>query len=73
MSGWAALILGVFLVAAAVLHGGVYSPGHDFVVNRFTGSYEFVPADEEDEASRRMPIHRRATRRLCLDASGTGG
>jgi hypothetical protein len=49
MSVRAALVLGVFLVLAALAHGGVYSPGHDFVVNRFTGWYQFVPAEDEGE------------------------
>ncbi|HLK10407.1 MAG TPA: hypothetical protein VKW76_03425 [Candidatus Binatia bacterium] len=47
----AAFVLGLFLVAAAAVHGGLYAPGHDFVVNRFTGSFQFVPADEGDEDS----------------------
>ena len=33
MSARAALILGFFLVVAALAHGGIYSAGHDFVVN----------------------------------------
>ena len=49
MSARAALVLGVFLVAAAVLLGGIYTAGQDFVVNRFTGAYEFVPADDVDD------------------------
>ena len=49
MSVRAALVIGLSLVAAAVLRGGIYSAGHDFVVNRFTGHYEFVPADEGDD------------------------
>ena len=48
----AGLLLGMFLLFAALLHGGIYSTGHDFVVNRFTGTFQFVPAeDEEDEAT----------------------
>ncbi len=63
MSVRAALVLGFLLVAAAFVRGGMYAAGHDFVVNRFTGHYEFVPADDyEDEAS---PAHRRV-RRLDL-------
>ena len=71
MSMRSALVRGLFLLAAALAHGGIYAAGHDFVVNRFTGWYEFVPADEEDEGgtSIRMPT---ATRR-CLDLSGTQG
>lgn len=48
MSVRAAFVLGVFLVLAALAHGGFYAAGHDFVVNRFTGHYEFVPGGEED-------------------------
>lgn len=44
-----ALVLGVLMVMAALVHGGIYSTGHDFVVNRFTGRYEFVPADDTGE------------------------
>lgn len=44
-----ALILGLLLAVAAVLHGGIYSAGHDFVVNRFTGTWQFVPAEDEGE------------------------
>lgn len=47
MSARAAFVLGVFLVLAALAHGGFYAAGHDFVVNRFTGQYEFVPGDDE--------------------------
>ena len=49
MSARAAFVLGLFLVLAAAVHGGVYSAGHDFVMNRFTGNWEFVPADDYDE------------------------
>ncbi len=49
----AALVLGVCILLAALVHGGIYAPGHDFVMNRFTGSFSFVPSaddawDEED-------------------------
>jgi hypothetical protein len=47
MTSRAAFVLGFFVVLAAFAHGGIYSAGHDFVVNRFTGRYEFVPAEEE--------------------------
>ena len=50
MTARAALVLGFFLVLAALVHGGFYSAGHDFVVNRFTGHYEFVPADDYDDS-----------------------
>ena len=48
MTTRAALVLGFCLIVAAFLHGGIWAAGHDFVVNRFTGHYEFVPSDEED-------------------------
>jgi hypothetical protein len=49
MTARAAFVLGVFLVLAALAHGGLYSAGHDFVVNRFTGVWEFVPADDYED------------------------
>jgi hypothetical protein len=49
MSVKAVLLLGTFLVVAGLLHGGIYSAGHDFIVNRFTGRFEFVPADGDEE------------------------
>jgi hypothetical protein len=54
VSARAALVLGICLILAALLHGGLYAPGHDFVVNRFTGHFQFVPSEddawgEEDE------------------------
>ena len=49
MTARAAFVLGLFLIVAALLHGGIYVAGRDFVVNRFTGQYEFVPADDYDE------------------------
>ena len=49
MSVRAALVLGFLLVLAALVHGGIWSPGNDFVVNRFTGAYEFVPGEEEED------------------------
>jgi hypothetical protein len=69
MSARAAFVLGLFLLLAALVHGGVYSAGHDFVVNRFTGQYHFVPAEEasdEDETpvgvSRTLTAHRPGAR-----------
>jgi len=50
MTARAAFLLGLFLVLAALVHGGFYAAGHDFVVNRFTGRFQFVPAQDEDEA-----------------------
>jgi hypothetical protein len=65
MTTKAAFVLGLFLVLAALVHGGIYAAGHDFVVNRFTGWYEYVPgADDgwEDEAgSRRAELCRTLT------------
>jgi hypothetical protein len=58
MSARAALILGFFLVVAALAHGGIYSAGHDFVVNRFTGYYEFVPSHEAEDAAEPIRAHR---------------
>ena len=51
MTGRTAFLLGLFLVLAALVHGGFYTAGHDFVVNRFTGRFQFVPAEDEDEAN----------------------
>jgi hypothetical protein len=61
MSVRAAFVLGVFILLAALAHGGFYAAGHDFVVNRFTGDYEFVP-DEGDDADASMAV--RACRTL---------
>jgi hypothetical protein len=69
MSARAALILGFFLVVAALAHGGIYSAGHDFVVNRFTGHHEFVPSDEAEEAA--DPIRTRRARMPYLDVLRT--
>jgi len=68
MTARAAFVLGLFVLLAALARGGVYSAGHDFVVNRFTGRFQFVPAEDEDEGST-APAHR-AT---CLDGTRTGG
>ena len=59
MSARAALILGMLLVIAAFVHGGVYTAGHDFVVNRFTGVYAFVPADDYEESDDARRVHTR--------------
>ena len=59
MSARAAFVLGLFLVIAAIVHGGLYSAGQDFVVNRFTGAYEFVPSDEYDEGDEAHRAHAR--------------
>ncbi len=49
MSARSALLLGLCLVLAALAHGGIYAAGHDFIVNRFTGRFQFVPAEDEGE------------------------
>jgi hypothetical protein len=68
MSVRAALVLGLLLLAAAFVRGGVWAPGHDFVVNRFTGQFQFVPAEDSEDDS--VPARRRAR---CLDlAVGQG-
>jgi len=54
MSVRAAVVLGIFAVLAALALGGIYVPGNDFVVNRFTGTYEFVPADDYDDEDATM-------------------
>ena len=46
-----ALVIGFFVTLASLLHGGIYAPGQDFIVNRFTGAVRFVPAEDSDEAS----------------------
>jgi hypothetical protein len=58
MTARAAFVLGFFVVIAALVHGGIYNAGHDFVVNRFTGRFEFVPA--EDELEDETPIASRS-------------
>jgi hypothetical protein len=49
MTARAAFVLGLFLLLAAMAHGGIYSAGQDFVVNRFTGRFQFVPAEDEGD------------------------
>jgi hypothetical protein len=60
MSVRTAFVLGLFAVLAALALGGIYTAGSDFVVNRFTGAWEYVPADEgyEDDATMRDVAHR---------------
>ena len=48
MSVKAAIVLGASLVLAALVHGGLYTAGHDFVMNRFTGWFQFVPSEDEE-------------------------
>jgi hypothetical protein len=69
MSARAALVLGFFLVVAALAHGGIYTAGHDFVVNRFTGYHQFVPSEETEEAA--DPIHAHRARMPYLDVLRT--
>ena len=45
MSARAAFVLGFFIVLAALVHAGLYVPGHDFVMNRFTGWFAFLPSE----------------------------
>jgi hypothetical protein len=76
MTGRAAFLLGLFLVLAALVHGGFYAAGHDFVVNRFTGRFQFVPAEDEDETntpvrSVRTLTSRRPEARVDRSARGT--
>ncbi len=61
MTARAAFLLGLFLVLAALVHGGFYAAGHDFVVNRFTGRFQFVPAEGEDEGD--TPVRALTSRR----------
>jgi hypothetical protein len=70
MSARAAFVLGIFLVAAAIAHGGFYAAGHDFVVNRFTGTYEFVPADEYEDGEGTHHVHARL--RTLTSRGGAG-
>jgi hypothetical protein len=71
MSVRATLLLGLFLVVASFVHGGIYSAGHDFVMNRFTGWYEFVPSDrDEDDAG--LPIIAPRAPRRALTCGGPG-
>ena len=59
MSPRSAFVLGLCLVAAALVHGGIYQAGHDFVLNRFTGTYEFVPADDYEDSEETHHVHAR--------------
>ena len=70
MSARAAFVLGLFLVIAAIVHGGVYSAGHDFVVNRFTGVWEFVPADDYEEGDDARHVQERL--RTLTSRGGAG-
>ncbi len=59
MTAPTAFVLGLFLLLAALVHGGIYQAGNDFVVNRFTGTYEFVPADDYDDEENAHHVHAR--------------
>ena len=63
MSARGAFVLGLFLVAAALAHGGIWAAGHDFVVNRFTGEFRFVPAEDEGDEDRQPVTTRTLTTR----------
>ena len=62
----AALVIGLFATLASLLHGGIYAPGQDFIVNRFTGAVRFVPAEEAEETGTAI----RAVRALTPQRSG---
>ena len=63
MNARGAFVLGLFLVAAAIAHGGIWAAGHDFVVNRFTGEFRFVPAEDEADEDRQPVAARTLTAR----------
>jgi hypothetical protein len=59
----AALVIGLFATLASFLHGGIYAPGQDFIVNRFTGAVKFVPADDVDDTATEIRVARTLTPR----------
>jgi len=59
----AALVIGFFAVLASFLHGGIYAPGQDFIVNRFTGAVRFVPGEAAEDASTEIRAARALTPR----------
>jgi len=69
MSVKAALALGGMVVLAALAHGGFYAAGHDFVVNRFTGHHEFVPAGAAWEEGE-VPVRKASRGCPSLTSSG---
>jgi hypothetical protein len=74
VSARVALILGLALVLAALVHGGIWSAGNDFVMNKFTGEYEFVPPDEDADWDGGVAWHaHRAAPACTLTALGTAG
>ncbi len=70
MSVRAAFVLGFFIVLAALAHGGVYTAGHDFVVNRFTGAFEFVPSDDSRDEDWDGNVGTSSRVRRALTSSG---
>jgi hypothetical protein len=80
MTARAAFVLGIFLLLAAIVHGGLYSAGQDFVVNRFTGRFEFVPPDDQTDedqtpvgVTRALTAHRSGARFERLVRGGAPG
>ena len=59
----AALVIGLFATVASFLHAGIYAPGQDFIVNRFTGAVRFVPAEDAEDASTEIRVARALTPR----------
>ena len=59
----AALVIGLFAALASFLHAGLYAPGQDFIVNRFTGAVRFVPAEDPEDASTEIRVARALTPR----------
>jgi len=59
----AALVIGLFATLASFLHAGIYAPGQDFIVNRFTGAVRFVPAEDVDDAVTEIHVARALTPR----------
>ena len=67
----ARFVLGLFLLLAALAHCGFYAAGHDFVVNRFTGEYQFVPAEDVEEDTT-LPTRARVDRHCTLTSRRVG-
>jgi hypothetical protein len=59
----AALVIGLFAMLASFLHAGIYAPGQDFIVNRFTGAVRFVPADDTEDTATEIRAARALTPR----------
>ncbi len=76
MSVRGAFVLGIFILLAALVRGGIFAAGHDFVVNRFTGQFQFVPAEDESEDQTPIDAASALTARrgkARVDRSGRGG